>query len=130
MVKNLRYLEACVDEALRVHSTGAMGLARLAPSGGLNVCGQHFNEGSILSVPTYTVHHMDSVWGDGDTFRPERWLDDINRDEATRKAMETAYMPFSFGPRACVGRNVAKMELLSEYDEAAPCRSLDATFGH
>ncbi len=50
-VKNLEYLQACIDEALRIHSTSSLGLPRLVPAGGLEVCGQWFPEGTTLSVP-------------------------------------------------------------------------------
>ncbi|KAF9225866.1 cytochrome P450 [Gyrodon lividus] len=106
-VKRLPYLEAVVDEALRMHSTSSVGLPRVAPEGGLTVNGIHFPQGAILSVPTYTIHRDQKAWGDdADVFRPERWFE---RDHAT---MQKAFNPFSFGPRACVGRNLASMELL------------------
>ncbi|KAH7886910.1 cytochrome P450 [Phlebopus sp. FC_14] len=106
-VKRLPYLEAVINEALRVHSTSSLGLPRVAPEGGLTINGIHFPQGSILSVPTYTIHRDKNAWGeDSDEFRPERWFE---RDHAT---MQKAFNPFSFGPRSCVGRNLATMELL------------------
>ncbi|KAL5480933.1 hypothetical protein ACEPAI_9874 [Sanghuangporus weigelae] len=37
-VKNLPYLEAVVNEAMRVHSTAGLGLPRVVPVGGLTAC--------------------------------------------------------------------------------------------
>jgi len=106
-VKRLPYLDAVVNEALRIHSTSGMGLPRVAPEGGLTIDGIHFPQGTILSVPTYTIHRDKDAWGDDvDEYRPERWFE---RDHAT---IQKAFNPFSFGPRACVGRNLASMELL------------------
>jgi len=106
-VKRLPYLDAVINEALRVHSTSGIGLPRIVPEGGLTVCGRFFPEGTVLSVPTYTVHRNKEAWGeDADAFRPERW------DEGDKVAMQKAFNPFSFGPRSCVGRNLASMELL------------------
>ncbi|KAG8895941.1 hypothetical protein FRB99_000254 [Tulasnella sp. 403] len=62
-LKKLPYLEACINESLRLHSTSSLGLARLVPAGGLEVCGKFFPEGSILSVPSYTLHRNKEVWG-------------------------------------------------------------------
>lgn len=69
-VKALPYLEACINEGLRVHSTSSIGLPRIVPEGGLVVSGRFFPEGSILSVPSYTIHRDESVWGkDPEVFR-------------------------------------------------------------
>ncbi|KAJ3565643.1 hypothetical protein NP233_g7498 [Leucocoprinus birnbaumii] len=106
-VKRLPYLEACINEGLRLHSTSSLGLPRLVPEGGMTVCGQFFPEGTVLSVPSYTIHRDPTVWGeDVELFRPERWF------EGDQAAMQKTFNPFSVGPRACVGRNLASLELL------------------
>ncbi|KAK2461176.1 hypothetical protein APHAL10511_006703 [Amanita phalloides] len=105
-VKRLPYLDACINEALRIHSTSALGLPRLVPKGGITVMGQNFVEGTVLSVPSYTIHRDVGVWGeDVEVYRPERWF---GRDQ---NAIQKTFNPFSVGPRACVGRNLAVMEL-------------------
>lgn len=106
-VRNLPYLEAVINETLRHHSTSGIGLPRQIPPGspGVTLLGHHFPAGTILSVPTYTIHHSKAIWGpDADAFRPERWAEITPRQKA-------AFIPFSHGPRACVGRNVAEMEM-------------------
>lgn len=103
-VKALPYLQACINEALRRHSTSGMGLPRIMMDD-TEVCGEVFKAGTILSVPSYTIHHLESVWGDPWEYRPERWLEDGNKE------LEKALNIFSYGPRSCVGRNVAMMEL-------------------
>lgn len=106
-LKKLPYLEACINEGLRLHSTSSLGLPRSVPAGGLTVCGKFFPEGAILSVPSYTLHRREDVWGDdAEEYRPERWL------ELDQTVLQKSFNPFSFGPRACVGRNLASMELL------------------
>ncbi|EIW78240.1 cytochrome P450 monooxygenase [Coniophora puteana RWD-64-598 SS2] len=107
-VKRLPYLDSVINEALRLHSTSSIGLPRIAPEGGLALRGLWFPPGAILSVPSYTIHRDAGVWGaDTEAFRPERWAEEERRD-----AVQRAFNPFSFGPRACVGRNLASMELL------------------
>lgn len=106
-VRNLPYLEAVINETLRIHSTSGIGLPRLVPadSPGVHVGGRFFPAGTVLSVPTYTMHHARAIWGaDADAFRPERWADATPRQR-------NAFIPFSYGPRSCVGRNVAEMEM-------------------
>lgn len=107
MVRDLPYLQAVINETLRVHSTSGIGLPRQVPhdSAGLHLCGHFFPPGTVLSVPTYTVHRSREIWGDdADQFRPERW-------EHITPRQKNAFNPFSYGPRACVGRNVAEMEM-------------------
>jgi len=105
-VKRLTYLEAVINESLRIHSTSAMGLPRLVPEGGLTILGKYFPPNTVLSVPSYTIHRDKGVWGDdADVFRPERWF------ERNQTAIQKTFNPFSYGPRACVGRNLASMEL-------------------
>ncbi|KAF7195849.1 Benzoate 4-monooxygenase [Pseudocercospora fuligena] len=107
-VKHLPFLRRCIDEAMRLHSTSAIGLPRLVTSkGGVQHNGEFFPQGSVLSVPSYTIHHLEEVWGpDVEEFRPDRWL-----PENLTARQKICFNPFSFGPRACVGQNVAHMEL-------------------
>ncbi|KAK0619480.1 cytochrome P450 [Immersiella caudata] len=107
MVKDLPYLSAVVNETLRFHSTSGIGLPREIPpdSPGVHFKSHFFPAGTVLSVPTYSIHHSKEIWGpDADDFRPERW-------ESLTPRQKNAFIPFSYGPRSCVGRNVAEMEV-------------------
>lgn len=107
MIKGLPYLEAVFNETLRHQSTSGMGLPREIPpdSPGVTICGRYFPPGTILSVPTFTIHHSKEIWGpDALEFKPERWFNVTQRQK-------DAFIPFSHGPRSCVGRNVAEMEM-------------------
>lgn len=104
-VKDLPYIEMVIKETMRIHSTSSLGLPRVVPPGGADICGRHWPAETVLSVPAYTIHHSKEIWGpDADEFRPERW-------EKVTELQKASFIPFSVGPRACVGRNVAEMEL-------------------
>ncbi|KAF5344797.1 hypothetical protein D9758_014423 [Tetrapyrgos nigripes] len=113
LVKNLPYLHACINEGLRLFSTVPIGLPRSVPEGGMTFMGHFFPEGTILSVPSYTTHRDPTVWGgdpgDVEFYRPERWLE---ADKETLGMMNKAFIPFSVGPRACIGRNIAMLEMV------------------
>lgn len=105
-VKHLPFLKRCIDEGMRSHSTSATSLPRIVTSStSIPFDDCHFPYGTVLSVPSYTIHHMAEIWGDAvEDFRPDRWL-------SLDQRQKEAFNPFSYGPRACVGQNVAVMEL-------------------
>jgi benzoate 4-monooxygenase len=108
MTDTIRFsLDMVIKETLRIHSTSSMGLPREVPAPGAQVHGRFFPAGSVLSVPAYTIHHSKEIWGpDANEYKPERWTKENLTDR-----QKNAFIPFSYGPRACVGRNVAEMEL-------------------
>lgn len=93
-VKGLPYLNACIKEIMRLHSTVGTGLPRVVPPGkAFTFGGETFKEGSVISVPSFTTNRA-SVWGpDAAEFRPERWLED------QASSFSKYYVPFSLGPR-------------------------------
>jgi len=108
-IRSLPLLDAVIKETLRLHSTSSLGLPRTipqTPTGKVDILGKTFESGIVVSVPSYTLHHSKKIWGeDADDFKPERWI-----GEMTEK-MKSAFIPFSTGPRACIGRNLAEVEL-------------------
>ncbi|KAF8675106.1 Cytochrome P450 monooxygenase [Rhizoctonia solani] len=122
-IKDLPYLNACMKETMRLHSALGLGLPRVVPPGkSFTVGGQTFKAGSIISVPTF-VTNRDRIWGhDAGEFRPERWLED------SKGMLGKYFAPFSFGPRACIGRNLAIMDILLIV--ATIFRRYDLQLGH
>lgn len=102
------FLQHCIKESLRVAPTSALGLPRQVPEElgpqGLYVCGRWFKPGTVLSVPSYTVHRDPALYPDPYAFNPDRWA-------APNAPGEKQFVPFSYGPRGCIGRNVAWLEL-------------------
>ncbi|KAI7754130.1 hypothetical protein M8C21_014874, partial [Ambrosia artemisiifolia] len=59
----------------------------------------------ILHVPVLALHHDREIWGeDAHLFKPERFSQGVSN---AMKNNPSAYMPFGFGPRNCVGSNFA-----------------------
>ncbi|KKK19858.1 hypothetical protein P175DRAFT_0252155 [Aspergillus ochraceoroseus IBT 24754] len=103
----LEYLNACIEEGLRFYPPVPTGVPRIIPSGGLMVCGELVPAGTAVSVSQWTTYRNPENFKRPNEFLPERWLDDP--EFATDK--KAALQPFSFGPRNCLGKNLAYHEM-------------------
>lgn len=87
-------------------------------------------EGTVIYIPPYVLHRDARYFSPSpNEFIPERWMTREKvpydaKSQAVPSVLNTAaYIPFSFGPQNCVGRNLAKNEikmvvglLLSRFD--------------
>ncbi|KAG7090507.1 hypothetical protein E1B28_009620 [Marasmius oreades] len=106
---NMKYLNGCLNEALRLLPPVPSNGGRLVPygSGGKMICGRYIPEGTQVYVPHYSVHRNPENFSRPDEFLPERWLD----SESGAHRID-AFIPFSAGPMNCVGRNLARLEMM------------------
>ena len=81
--------------------------SRVVLPGGLDVCGEHIPAGVDVGIGYYSLHHNGRYFQDPHVHRPERWLG--GKEEV--KKMREAWFPFGYGPRMCIGRRLAYMEL-------------------
>ncbi|THU91373.1 cytochrome P450 [Dendrothele bispora CBS 962.96] len=116
-------LGACLNEAMRLFPPTPTNGPREVPvgSGGKFVAGYFLPEGMEVLVPPYVIHRNPTYFSNPDSFLPERWLDpeskirssiDPDRLGNNFKHNTAAYIPFSYGPRNCVGRALARQEML------------------
>ncbi|KAH0432722.1 hypothetical protein CcaCcLH18_06298 [Colletotrichum camelliae] len=98
----LEYLHGVVEEGLRLFPPGSFGPSRVSP--GAVVDGHYVPAGTLISTDHWTMLHDPRNWADPNSFRPERWVGDGLDDN------KTAFQPFSTGPRACIGINLAYLE--------------------
>lgn len=63
-------------------------------------------EGVTVVMPQWSIHRDGRYYDDPETFRPERWADDL-----TDEIPEYAHFPFGGGPRHCIGMRFAMMEM-------------------
>lgn len=62
--------------------------------------------GTLINIPLYNVLNNHTVWENPLEFRPERFL------QENLENMDTfSYVPFSAGPRNCIGQNFAMHEM-------------------
>ncbi|KAF6827677.1 Versicolorin B desaturase 1 [Colletotrichum plurivorum] len=105
----LEYLHAVLQEGLRIYNPGAAGMPRIVPAGGADICGEFIPGGTHVSVNPYVAFTHPDNWNRPAEFLPERWLrpDDPEWKHDKREVHE----PFSYGPRNCLGKNLAWLEL-------------------
>ncbi|KAK2765509.1 hypothetical protein FQN54_008363 [Arachnomyces sp. PD_36] len=108
-LQTLPYLDAVVNETLRLYPPVAIGLPRKVPEGGAVLCGHYIPEGKAVSLSQYATYRSENNFYDPNSFLPERWLADP--DPKFKNDNRNALQPFSFGPRNCIGRNLANSEL-------------------
>lgn len=64
--------------------------------------------GTNMWIDVVSMHHDKELWGDdANEFKPERFKDDLLYGGCKHKM---GYLPFGFGGRMCVGRNLTVME--------------------
>ena len=104
-IRNMPYLEACINETLRLFPPAPVLVrtaAREQQIGDLLV-----QKGTWLNIFIYLIHRDKDTWGpDAEEFRPERHLNE-NRDKNPRQG----FIPFSMGPRQCIGNNFAMIQM-------------------
>ncbi|KAI0191915.1 cytochrome P450 oxidoreductase [Astrocystis sublimbata] len=121
-VSKLPYLNAVIQETLRIHPNTGTIIERKAPPGGATIDGHYIPGGVIVGVNAWVLHR-DEVYGrDPDEFRPERWLE---ASEADRTRMNQLLFSFGAGTHTCIGRNIAMMVICKVVVEF--CRRFDAT---
>ncbi|KAK1689331.1 cytochrome P450 [Colletotrichum godetiae] len=101
--RQLPYLQAVINEGLRLYAPGSQGFPRLSP--GMKVGDIYVPAGAEIFTHAWTLTHSEQYFSDPKSFRPERWLDADSTD------VREASQPFSMGPRGCLGQNFAYMEI-------------------
>ncbi|MEW5299434.1 MAG: hypothetical protein WDW36_002452 [Sanguina aurantia] len=131
---NLKYVMRCINESMRLYPHPPVLLRRaIIPDtlpGGYPVAAKQ-----DVMISIYNIHHSPSVWDKPEEFLPERFpLDQPVPNEVNT---DFRYIPFSGGPRKCVGDQFALMEsvvamavTLKQYDfSLVPNQKIEMTTG-
>ncbi|KAI5814526.1 cytochrome P450 [Pyronema omphalodes] len=104
----LPYFSAVLKEGLR-SSGQELRMPRMSPAEGLVIEGVSIPAGvSVACSPLNVMFDEDLYGADAKVFRPERYLE---ADEETLKMWERYNVRFGYGTRACIGRNIAMIEV-------------------
>jgi cytochrome P450 len=108
---NCKYLIACVNESLRMAPPAPSELPRVIQQGGQTIDGHFYPEGTVVGTAAWATGRSKDIYGDADTFRPERWLPSDENTQEDVLRIKRAFFPFSKGPTNCAGQNLALLEL-------------------
>ncbi|KAJ3574919.1 hypothetical protein NP233_g1441 [Leucocoprinus birnbaumii] len=103
-LEKLQYLTAVIKEALRFGHGVVSPLPRVVHEDTV-VGGRLIPTGSIVSMGQTFMHRHPDLFVDPLTFNPDRWLDGHSKE------LDNYLVPFSKGPRMCLGINLAWSEL-------------------
>ncbi|KAF3937911.1 hypothetical protein ABW19_dt0209692 [Dactylella cylindrospora] len=111
------YLKAVIDEAMRLSPAVPGGLPREVLNGGLTIDGKYIAAGVDVGTPIYSVHRIPDIYPHPEDFIPERWIEGevipsvgaITKNDVDKA--RKAFCPFSIGPRGCIGKGLALMEM-------------------
>jgi cytochrome P450 len=100
----LQYTLMVIEEAMRLYPPGWV-LVRVAVEDD-EIDGYAIPRGSIVALSPWVTHRDPRHWPDPERFDPERF------DPARKVARPRyAYFPFSGGPRQCIGKHFALLEM-------------------
>nr|CAI5833644.1 unnamed protein product [Callosobruchus analis] len=103
-LQEMKYLEAAINEALRLYSP-IPGFGRKLTGDIQLANGVTLPKGLTVICLIYSVHHNPKYFPDPEKFLPERFL---NSD-----IKPYTHIPFSAGPRNCIGKKFAILQIKS-----------------
>lgn len=105
-IEHLPWTSRVIREVMRLYPA-AHGMGR-STHGDQVLNGFRIPAGSWVEVSPWGVHHSPEVWVDPDRFDPRRF--DVSPGEHPG-GHRYAWFPFGTGPRACIGMQVALLEI-------------------
>ncbi|XP_045615139.2 cytochrome P450 4C1 isoform X1 [Procambarus clarkii] len=102
-LREMKFTENCIKEALRLFPSVPL-LARELKEEAV-IDGYRIPAGTTVMIVTYRLHRDQEQFPKPEVFDPDRFL-----PENVAKRHPYAYIPFSAGPRNCIGQKFALME--------------------
>jgi cytochrome P450 len=100
-LSRLPYTEQVIKESMRLYPAAWM--TGREPIEDVTLAGTLVKKGTPIFISPYAMHHSPRWWDEPERFIPERFADE-------KKLHKHAYIPFSAGPRVCIGNMFAMME--------------------
>ncbi|KAK4503146.1 hypothetical protein PRZ48_006573 [Zasmidium cellare] len=102
---SMPYLDACMQEAMRLYPNVAVSLARIVPQEGIGLDGHYIPSGCLVGMNSKQLGLSTEIFGPNThSFQPERWL---TASKEQLGEMESRNLGFGGPSRKCPGKNVA-----------------------
>ncbi|VAH17859.1 unnamed protein product [Triticum turgidum subsp. durum] len=108
-VKELKYLMRCINESMRLYPHPPV-LIRRALVDDVLPGNYKVKTGQDIMISVYNIHRSPEVWDRADEFIPERF--DLEGPIPNESNTDFRFIPFSGGPRKCVGDQFALLEAI------------------
>lgn len=106
-VNQLDYLTAVIKETLRMFGPGNLLIHRIANKN-FRIGEYIIKKNTVINFPLVSNYFDGEVFSDPFLFKPERWL--ISAKKNLNHLDPYIYIPFSAGPRNCIGQHLAMLE--------------------
>jgi len=103
-LKDLVYMDAFIRETLRLHPPVPLVGGRKVDHD-ITIDNYFIPAETVIQIDLMRILQEPSIWGDPEVFRPERFL-----DANITKEQRIAWIPFSAGPRFCIGMSFSLEE--------------------
>ncbi|XP_029156076.1 cytochrome P450 4C1-like isoform X1 [Nylanderia fulva] len=102
-LSQLKYLDMAIKESLRLYPSVPIILRQLSQD--IKLSNYTLPKGATVSIQIAFMHRNPQIWPDSTKFDPDRFL-----PENSKHRHPYAYIPFSAGPRNCIGKRFALLE--------------------
>lgn len=100
----LQYTKQVLDESMRLYPpVWSLGRQSLEKD---TILGYEIPKGAIVFISNYTLQRDPRYWKNPDAFNPDRFHPDNQSPQ-----LRLHYLPFGAGPRMCIGKHFAMMEM-------------------
>ncbi|PON90375.1 Cytochrome P450, E-class, group I [Trema orientale] len=108
-LRNMQYLHAAISESMRLYPPVPVD-TKVCQNDDVMPDGTFVGKDWLVTYHTFAMGRMEKIWGkDCWEFRPERWLE----DGVCRQESPFRYPIFHAGPRICLGKDMAYIQMKS-----------------
>ncbi|KAF7381517.1 hypothetical protein HZH66_013911 [Vespula vulgaris] len=102
-ISQLKYLDRVAKEALRLYPSAPGFLRKLSED--VKIDDYIIPKGCVVALSSFGTHRHPDIWPNPEEFNPDRFL-----PENSKGRHPYSYIPFSAGPRNCLGQKYALLE--------------------